>query len=163
MPRVLLIAWERFSEIKHAFINKQYQTEEIQELMCKLLEDVQNIKKKLSELTNSSSWDRPMIVDDKEHSIQFRLYLENSSKAIAPDLPTEEPEYSLKFNADIADMIIESLSPFPIPVEDSDSQREEISLCLDTDDLMPLGSENDDYDSEGDIHILEELLSNDTN
>nr|GEZ98750.1 hypothetical protein [Tanacetum cinerariifolium] len=95
MPRVLLIAWERFSEIKHAFTNKQYQTEEIQELMCKLLEDVRNINKKLSELTNSSSWDRPMIVDDKEHSIQFRLYLENSSKAIAHDLPTEEPEYSL--------------------------------------------------------------------
>nr|GFA48327.1 hypothetical protein [Tanacetum cinerariifolium] len=39
--------------------------------------------------------DRPMIVDDKEHSIQFRLYLENSSNAIAPVLPTEEPEYSL--------------------------------------------------------------------
>nr|GEX78536.1 hypothetical protein [Tanacetum cinerariifolium] len=27
----------------------------------------------LSEFTNSSNWDRPMIVDDKEHSIQFRL------------------------------------------------------------------------------------------
>nr|GEV81143.1 hypothetical protein [Tanacetum cinerariifolium] len=67
-----------------------------------------------------------------------------------------------ELNAKIAYMIVESLSPSPIPVEDSDSQIEEIDLFLDTDDLMPPGSENDDYDSEGDIHILEELLSNDT-
>ncbi|GJX26121.1 hypothetical protein Tco_0232417 [Tanacetum coccineum] len=40
IPKVLLIAWERFSEIKHAFTDKQYQQEDIQELMSKLLEDV---------------------------------------------------------------------------------------------------------------------------
>nr|GEW49417.1 hypothetical protein [Tanacetum cinerariifolium] len=37
-----------------------------------------------------------------------------------------------------------------------------IDLFLDTDDLMPLGIESDNYDSEGDIHFLKELLSNDT-
>nr|GEX78548.1 reverse transcriptase domain-containing protein [Tanacetum cinerariifolium] len=240
--------WERFSEIKHAFTDKQYQPEEIQGLMRKLPEDV--------------------------------LYLENSSKAIAPVLPTEEPEYSLsmgnehldtiletesdelfkssvenlvpipseyevtsdnekiistkidphyfnaesiliesllnrdtlidsspkfdyllelahispipsgieeadfdleeeirlvenlscdnssprppeELNAEIADTIVESLSPSPIPVEDSDSRMEEIDLFLATDDLMPPGIENDDYDSEGDIYFLEELFSND--
>nr|GEW03342.1 hypothetical protein [Tanacetum cinerariifolium] len=61
-----------------------------------------------------------------------------------------------------ANTIVESLSPSPILVVDSDSQREEIDLFLDTDDLMLPGSENDDYDSERDIHIFEELLSNDT-
>nr|GEX40069.1 hypothetical protein [Tanacetum cinerariifolium] len=54
-----------------------------------------------------------------------------------------------------------NLSLSPIPVKDSDSQMEEIDLFLDTDDLMPQGIENDDYDSEWDIHFLEELLSND--
>ncbi|GJX22193.1 hypothetical protein Tco_0226638 [Tanacetum coccineum] len=39
-PKVLLIAWERFGEIKHAFTDKHYQQEDIQELMSKLLEDV---------------------------------------------------------------------------------------------------------------------------
>nr|GEV05231.1 hypothetical protein [Tanacetum cinerariifolium] len=63
-------------------------------------------------------------------------------------------------NSDIFDATIESLSPSPIPVEDSDSQMEEIDLFLDTGDLMPPGIENDDYDSEGDIYFLEELLSN---
>nr|GEU99383.1 hypothetical protein [Tanacetum cinerariifolium] len=36
-----------------------------------------------------------------------------------------------------ANTIVESLSPSPIPVEDGDSQREEIDLFLDTGDLMP--------------------------
>ncbi|GJZ77538.1 hypothetical protein Tco_0642210 [Tanacetum coccineum] len=66
-----------------------------------------------------------------------------------------------ELNAKIADMILESLSPSPIPVEDSDSHMKEIDLFLATDDSMPPGIENDDYDSEGDILFLEELLSND--
>nr|GFB46170.1 hypothetical protein [Tanacetum cinerariifolium] len=55
-----------------------------------------------------------------------------------------------------------SFSPSPIPVEDIDSLMEEIDLSLTPDDSMPLGIKNDDYDSKGDILILEELLSNDS-
>nr|GEU72302.1 hypothetical protein [Tanacetum cinerariifolium] len=55
---------------------------------------------------------------------------------------------------------IESFSPSPIPVEDSDSIIEEIDLTLTPDDWMSPGIENDDYDSEVDMLILEELLSN---
>nr|GEU86520.1 hypothetical protein [Tanacetum cinerariifolium] len=50
----------------------------------------------------------------------------------------------------------------PIPIENSDSLKEEINLSLTPDDSMPPGIENDDYESEGDILILEELLSNDS-
>nr|GEZ24241.1 hypothetical protein [Tanacetum cinerariifolium] len=67
-----------------------------------------------------------------------------------------------ELNAEIANMIVESLSLSPIPVEDSDSHMDKIDFFLDTDDLMPPGIEKDDYDLEGDIHFLEELLSNDT-
>nr|GFC74182.1 hypothetical protein [Tanacetum cinerariifolium] len=56
----------------------------------------------------------------------------------------------------------ESFSLFPIPVEDSDSLMEEIDLSFTLDDPMPPGIKEDDYDSEGDILILEELLSNDS-
>ncbi|GKC30493.1 hypothetical protein Tco_1037787, partial [Tanacetum coccineum] len=55
---------------------------------------------------------------------------------------------------------IESFSPSPIPVEDSDSLMEEIDVFLASDGSIPPGIENDDYDSEGDILFLEELLSN---
>ncbi|GKG19989.1 hypothetical protein Tco_0379790, partial [Tanacetum coccineum] len=42
------------------------------------------------------------------------------------------------------------------------SLMEEIDLFLTPDDSMSPGIENDDYDSEGDILFLEELLSNDS-
>ncbi|GJU72996.1 hypothetical protein Tco_1264401 [Tanacetum coccineum] len=55
---------------------------------------------------------------------------------------------------------IESFSPSPIPVEDSDSLMKEIDIFLASDDSTPPGVESD-YDSERDIRFLEELLSND--
>nr|GFB34096.1 hypothetical protein [Tanacetum cinerariifolium] len=270
----------------------------------------------IREYINSPSWNRPTFYkNDEEHSIQYKEYLENSSNAIAPDLPTKEPEYSLNmrdehlstisktksdellkssienlvpivsefevtsdnesecdlpvkdesspvfttfsnplfdcnddftssddeslsnedfpmenfkinsnplfddeeiisnkidphyFNAESnlieslpnrdtlfdsspkreheeytslieklltinsfsrplenfhANTIIETLPTSPIPVEDSVSLREEIDIFTGTDDLMPPGIESDDYDSEGDIHFLKELLSNDS-
>ncbi|GJV46143.1 hypothetical protein Tco_1430679 [Tanacetum coccineum] len=58
------------------------------------------------------------------------------------------------------DLSIESFSPSPIPVEDSDSFMEEIDIFLASDDSTPPGVESD-YDSEGDILFLEELLNDD--
>nr|GEU94313.1 hypothetical protein [Tanacetum cinerariifolium] len=90
--------------------------------------------------------------DPKEeiHLIKILLY-DNSSPH-----PLEE------FISENSDAAIKSFSPFLIPVEDSYSLMEEIDLTLTLDDLMPPGIENDDYDSEGDILILEVLLSNDS-
>ncbi|GKB50789.1 hypothetical protein Tco_0901542 [Tanacetum coccineum] len=48
--------------------------------------------------------------------------------------------------------IIESLPTFPIPVEDSDSLREEIDIFPGPDDSIPLGIESDDYDRKGEIN-----------
>nr|GEW19324.1 hypothetical protein [Tanacetum cinerariifolium] len=45
---------------------------------------------------------------------------------------------------------------------DSYSLRDEIDLSFTLDDSMPSGIENNDYDSKGDIRILEELFSNDS-
>nr|GFC17558.1 hypothetical protein [Tanacetum cinerariifolium] len=92
--------------------------------------------------------------DDFDLEEEIRLIVNLSYDNSSPR-PLEE------LNAKIADTILESLFPSPIPVEDSDSHMEEIDLFHATDDLMPPGIENEDYDSEGDIHFLEELLSND--
>nr|GEX67079.1 hypothetical protein [Tanacetum cinerariifolium] len=56
-----------------------------------------------------------------------------------------------------ANTIIESLSSVPIPFQDGDSQREEIDIVTETDDVLPPSFENND-DSEGEIDV-EELLS----
>ncbi|GKB19392.1 hypothetical protein Tco_0853315 [Tanacetum coccineum] len=286
-PKVILIAWESFGEIKDALMDKQYQQEDIQELMSKLLEDVRNISEEFSEYINCPSWNRPLFYFDddddeytviwrrpKEELIKFSIenlvpipsesedFSNNESECDMPDddeslsdedVPMENfkiysnhlfddeeiispkidphsfnaesnliesllnqdtlidsspkidyllEEFSGEFahinptplgskkadfdleeeiclvrnllydnssprppeelNLEIANTILESLSPSPILVADSDSLMEEIDLFLASDDSMPPGIEDDDYDSEGDIRFLEEFLNNDS-
>nr|GFD13461.1 hypothetical protein [Tanacetum cinerariifolium] len=73
-----------------------------------------------------------------------------------------DDNFSSKFISENSAAAIESFSPSPIPVEDSDSFMKKIDLSLNPDDSMPSGIENDDHDSEVDMLILEELLSNDS-
>nr|GEV82332.1 hypothetical protein [Tanacetum cinerariifolium] len=90
---------------------------------------------------------------DPEEEIRLikRLLYDNSS----PHPPEE-------FISESSDTAFESFSPFSIPVEDSDSLMEEIDLSFTSDDPMPPGIKEDDYDSKRDIPFLEELLSNDS-
>ncbi|GJS69480.1 hypothetical protein Tco_0702321 [Tanacetum coccineum] len=87
---------------------------------------------------------------DPEEEIRLveKLLYDNSSPR-----PPEE------LNFENSDAVIESFSPSPIPVEDSDSLMEEIDIFLAPDDSIPPGIENDDYDSKGDILFLGELLT----
>ncbi|GKF69995.1 hypothetical protein Tco_0203052 [Tanacetum coccineum] len=68
-PKVILIAWESFGKIKDALMDKQYQLEDIQELMSKLLEDVRNI---IEERPKAITPDEPsedlLIMGEKELS-----------------------------------------------------------------------------------------------
>ncbi|GJR68578.1 hypothetical protein Tco_0014643 [Tanacetum coccineum] len=89
-PKVILIAWESFGEIKDALMDKQYQQEDIQELMSKLLEDVRNISEEFLEYINCPSWNRPLFYfddDDDEYTVIWRR-----PKAITLDEPSEERE-----------------------------------------------------------------------
>nr|GEU37281.1 hypothetical protein [Tanacetum cinerariifolium] len=56
---------------------------------------------------------------------------------------------------------IESFSPSPIPIKDSDSHMEEINLSFNLDDPMPPSIKDDNNDSEGDNLFLERLLHDD--
>nr|GEW30679.1 hypothetical protein [Tanacetum cinerariifolium] len=47
-------------------------------------------------------------------------------------------------NAEIADTIVESIPLLPIPVQDGNSQREEIDVVTSTDDVLPPSVENND-------------------
>nr|GFA43647.1 hypothetical protein [Tanacetum cinerariifolium] len=86
---------------------------------------------------------------EKEIRLTKRLLYDNSSPRPPEEIVSDNS------NADI-----ESFSPSPIPNEDSDPLMEEIDLFLNPNDPMPSGIEEDDYDSERDIPILEELLDN---
>nr|GEW05452.1 hypothetical protein [Tanacetum cinerariifolium] len=81
---------------------------------------------------------------ENETHFTKRLLYDNSSPR-----PLEEFVY------DNSDANIESFSPFPILIKDSDSLMEEINLSFTLDDPMPSRIKEDDYDSEKDIPILE--------
>ncbi|GJU00074.1 hypothetical protein Tco_1110412, partial [Tanacetum coccineum] len=78
----------------------------------------------------------PRIVREHEEYISIRLLYDNSSP---------RPPEAFQANSNT---IIESFPTFPIPVEDSDSLREEIHIFPGSDDSIPPGIESDDYDSE---------------
>nr|GEV27022.1 hypothetical protein [Tanacetum cinerariifolium] len=86
-----------------------------------------------------------------ENEIRFskRLLCDNSSPC---------PPKEFVFENSYAE--IESFSPSPIPIEDSDYLMEEINLSCTPNDPMPSGIEEDDDDSERDILIQEKLLDN---
>nr|GEV13830.1 hypothetical protein [Tanacetum cinerariifolium] len=90
---------------------------------------------------------------DPEEEIRLikKLLYDNSS-----------PRLLKEFISKNFDTAIKSFSPSSIPVEDSNSFMEKIDLSFTLDDPMPPGIEEDEYDSERDILILEEFLSNDS-
>nr|GFB15842.1 hypothetical protein [Tanacetum cinerariifolium] len=51
---------------------------------------------------------------------------------------------------------VESIPSLPIPIQDNDSQWEEIDIITSTDDVLPSGVENDD-DLYGEVNAVEEL------
>nr|GEU64007.1 hypothetical protein [Tanacetum cinerariifolium] len=89
---------------------------------------------------------------DPEEEIRFveRLLYDNSSHRCLKE-----------FNSENYDAVIESFSPYPIPVVDSDLYMEEIDLFLASDGSIPPGIDSDYSDSEGDNLFLERLLYND--
>nr|GEV08100.1 reverse transcriptase domain-containing protein [Tanacetum cinerariifolium] len=95
-PKVLLRAWDRISEIKNAFGNKQYKPEDMQELIQKLFNDVQNIHEELAEYINIPSWNRPAFsnYDDEDDDKDYTI-------AITP----EEPDNSLSMGDENLDTI----------------------------------------------------------
>nr|GEV30460.1 hypothetical protein [Tanacetum cinerariifolium] len=84
-----------------------------------------------------------------EIRLSQRLLYDNSSPR-----PPEE------FNSKNSNADIESFSPSPILIKDSDSHMEKIDLSFNPDDPMPPSIE-DDEDSEGDTLSLERLLHDD--
>ncbi|GJV23581.1 hypothetical protein Tco_1376276 [Tanacetum coccineum] len=158
--KVLMQAWDKFLEIKHA------QSEEVQELLNKLLEDVQNISEELAEFINSPSWSRHAFYldDDEEYTI-----------AITPDLPTEEPDNSLSMGDEHLDTIpatesdevikssVENLVPIPSESEVTSDNKSECDVPVDDESSPtfttfsnPLFDSNDDFTFSDDESLSDE-------
>nr|GFB32750.1 hypothetical protein [Tanacetum cinerariifolium] len=157
-------------------------------------------------------YSNPLCDEDKINSDKLDLHCFNVESDFVESLLNQIPKSNLDFeeeirliknlvydhssprppeehNAEIADTIIESIPLLPIPVQDGNSQQEEIDIVTKTDDVLPLSVENDDDDydpllgeadlflsdnlippgienvaddPEGDVRFLEELLINDS-
>nr|GEW29749.1 hypothetical protein [Tanacetum cinerariifolium] len=143
----------------------------------KLIESwIQKEQEELAEYINSPSWNHPTFYNnDEEHSIQYKVYVENSYNAIATVLPTKEPEYSLSMGykhlsiiPEIeSDEVIKSSAKNPVQISseyevtsDDESEcdvpaKDESSQSFTT-FSNPLFDCNDDFTSSDDVLLCKE-------
>nr|GEX11039.1 hypothetical protein [Tanacetum cinerariifolium] len=95
--------------------------------------------------------------DDEERSIQYKEYFKNSSNAITPVLPTEEPEYSLSMGDKHLSTILETKSDEVINDDDAFEDIEYVEASLSDLEFVSLEEENDVYQKEKEID-LEDIL-----
>ncbi|GJX37750.1 hypothetical protein Tco_0251053 [Tanacetum coccineum] len=103
-------------------------------------------------------WNFPMIDDDEEYTIQYKEYLERSSKAITPDLPIEEPDNSLSMgnehlstipeteSVEVIKSSVEDLVPIPSESKGISDDICDVPFC-----------DNDHFDAE--FGLINSLLS----
>ncbi|GJS98851.1 hypothetical protein Tco_0820021 [Tanacetum coccineum] len=106
-------------------------------------------------------WNFPMInYDDEEYTIQYREYLENSSKAIEPVLPIEEPNNSLS----MGDKHLSTIPETESGKVTKSSVKDLISILSESkgisDDICDVPfCDNDHFDAE--FGLFDSLLSRD--
>ncbi|GJV85127.1 hypothetical protein Tco_1525025 [Tanacetum coccineum] len=91
-PKVILIAWESFGKIKDAMMNKQYRQEDIQELMSKLLEDIEPDQGGLISIFISDNSNNPLLEFPEFESFYFDL------DPSFPRPPPEAPDVEISLN-----------------------------------------------------------------
>ncbi|GKD66086.1 hypothetical protein Tco_1308194 [Tanacetum coccineum] len=141
-PKVLIQAWNKFSEIKHV------QPKEVQELLNELLQDVQNISEELAEYTNTPNWNRLIVYYDDDDEEDYTI-------AITPILPTEEPVNSLSMGDEHLDTIpateldevikssVEDLVPIPSESEGIPDKMCDVPFC---NNPTPLEASKDQFE-----------------
>ncbi|GJU87491.1 hypothetical protein Tco_1295037 [Tanacetum coccineum] len=123
---------------------------------------VQKEKEEQAAQSFTPYWNFPIINDDDdEYTIQYREYLERSSKAITPDLPTEEPDNSLsmgdehlntipeKESNEVIKSSVKNLVPIPSESEVTSDNMCDVPFC-----------DKNHFDAESDL--MESLINQET-
>ncbi|GJR38666.1 hypothetical protein Tco_1214350 [Tanacetum coccineum] len=162
-PKVILIAWESFGKIKDALMDKQYQQEDIQELMNKLLEDYTIIWRRPKAITPdepSEEPEDPLIMGEEElstipekdkSSVEDLVPIPSISKGFSNDICNDESLLSQDISITnpkidfLSEELAGELAPIP-PGMDEDEFDEEEDDCYDNDTSSDDDSfENIDY------------------
>ncbi|GJS56638.1 hypothetical protein Tco_0630000 [Tanacetum coccineum] len=155
-PKVILIAWESFGEIKDALMDKQYRQEDIQELMSKLLE----LPKAIIPDEPSEEPEDPLIKGEKElstipekdkSSVEDLVPIPSGSKDVSNDIcDNSDAESLLSQDIPITSPKIDFLSeeftgeftPIPPGMDEDEFDEEEVD-CYDHD----ISSDDDSYEN----------------
>ncbi|GJU39854.1 hypothetical protein Tco_1192811 [Tanacetum coccineum] len=183
-PKVILIAWESFGEIKDALMDKQYRQEDIQELMSKLLEDVRNISEEPKAITPdepSEEPEDPLIMREKElstipeknkSSVEDLIPIPSGSKGVFDDIcdnDHSDAESLLSQDIPITSPKIDFLSekftgefaPIPPRMDEDEFDEEEVD-CYDHDISNSLEEVNEDQEEKefdlNDILQIEDVI-----
>ncbi|GJU76211.1 hypothetical protein Tco_1273281, partial [Tanacetum coccineum] len=154
-----------FFEIKHAFKEKQHQPEDIQELLRKLLKDLQIISEELADYINTPNWNCPAFYgnDDEDDDEEYTI-------VITPVLPTMEPNNSLSMRDEHLSTIpkkketsVEDLVPIPSESKGISDSMCDVPFCENSHPLDALRDHseiffdfNDDYASSDDDPLYSE-------
>ncbi|GKD69188.1 hypothetical protein Tco_1323278, partial [Tanacetum coccineum] len=174
-PKILMQAWDKFFEVKHA------QSKEVQELLNKLLQDLQSINEELAEYINTPSWNFPTTSyddDNDEYSFATQEYLMTCSTVITPDSPKTdshimedehldtilETESDELIKSSVEDLVHTpsesdgiSESKYDLPVcDDSSPKKDEV---LDDIISIPPGNGNDHFNVES--SLIKSVLNRD--
>ncbi|GJX55558.1 hypothetical protein Tco_0285455 [Tanacetum coccineum] len=187
----LLLAEERFLKIKQVMEEEQNQPENIQELLLKLINDLQilngiQLKQEEQAAKVSSQYWKPHIFyddDDEESSIPLRDIISELplSVTITPDLPIIDslimedehlntiPEME---SGEENESSVEDLVPIPSESEDTSGSESDLPLCDDFSPINvyeeksvtfsnPLFDSNDDFTSSDDESLSDEDIPKD--
>nr|GEY91003.1 hypothetical protein [Tanacetum cinerariifolium] len=171
-PKVLLLAWDRVSEIKNAFGNKQYKLEDVQELFRKLLNDVQNIHEELDEYINIPSWNHHAFSnyddddDDEDYTIAITLEEPDNSlkpRVHVPNVLTTHPTLMLDSDFIPFDNSLPEFEIFYFDIEEKNSGSTTIHANISLSDLECFNFKREPDPSElttiVDFGIRENILS----
>ncbi|GJS01099.1 hypothetical protein Tco_0317607 [Tanacetum coccineum] len=137
--KVLIQAWDKFFEVKHV------QPEDVQELLNKLLQDLQSINEELADFINTPNWNRPAFYnnDDEDDNEEYTI-------AITPVLSTVEPDNSLSMGDENLSTIlekeessVEDLVSIPSEFEGISDSMSDVPFC---DNSTPLEASKDHYE-----------------
>nr|GEZ61046.1 hypothetical protein [Tanacetum cinerariifolium] len=132
--------------------SSDFKTKSFSTSLNSLLEETNKFDNSLPEFTTFSN-----VLFDAEYESDS-----SDDQSCSDEDDNSSPRPPKEFVSANSDAEIESFSPSPILVKDSDSLMEEIDLTCTPDYPMLPGIEDDDYDSERDILIRKDLPSNNT-
>ncbi|GKC67317.1 hypothetical protein Tco_1099915 [Tanacetum coccineum] len=133
----------------------------VQDLINKLVEDVQKINEDLADYVNCPGFNRELVSsyddDDGEYSLATQEYLKTYSTEITPEEPVESLSMggidNINFDSEGDILFLETLlydNSSPRPPKAVQTNYDEINLFTGSEDSIPPGIENDDFDSEDD-------------